>query len=59
MQLKDMDKFTLLRWSALIDGVNMIMDKAEKSNINLELLNFKQNHIVKFIDEKTERVKTF
>lgn len=54
-----MDKFTLLRWSALIDGVNMIMDKAEKSNINLELLNFKQNHIVKFIDEKTERVKTF
>ena len=59
MQLKDMDKFTLLRWSALIDGVNMIMDKAEKSNINLELFNFKQNHIVKFIDEKTERVKTF
>lgn len=53
-----MDRFTILRWSALMDGINMIYDKAEKNGISEDEITFKQNHIVRYIDETTERVRT-
>ena len=57
MNINEMDKFTLLRWSALIDAVNIIYDKAEGCGINADNINLKQNHLIKFIDEKSEKVK--
>jgi hypothetical protein len=57
MTVEEMDKFTLLRWSALLESVNMIYDKAEKNGIPEDKITFKQNHIVRYIDETTERVK--
>lgn len=52
-----MDKFTILRWNALIEGVNMILDKAEENGLEPERVTLKQNHLVKYIDETTERVR--
>lgn len=58
MTVDEMDRFTILRWSALMDGINMIYDKAEKNGISEDEITFKQNHIVRYIDETTERVRT-
>lgn len=57
MNIDEMDKFTLLRWSALIDAVNMIYDKSEGCGIDIDSINLKQNHLIRFIDEKTEKIK--
>lgn len=57
MTVEEMDTFVLLRWSALIDGVNMIYDKAEECDLDIENINLKQNHLIKYIDESSERVK--
>lgn len=57
MTVDEMDKFTVLRWAALFEGVNMIFDKAEKNGISEDAVTFKQNHIVRYIDETTERVR--
>jgi len=57
MTVDEMDVFTLKRWSALLEGVNMIFDTAEKNKISEDKITFKQNHLVKYIDETTERVK--
>jgi hypothetical protein len=54
----DMDKFTLLRWAALIDGVNMIYNKASENGISENNINLKQNHLIRYIDERTERIRT-
>ena len=57
MQLKDMDDFTLLRWKALLEGVNLIYDKTEECGIPLDKVSLRQTHLVRFIDEHTEKVK--
>ena len=57
MTVEDMDKFTILRWSALLEGINLIYDKAEKNGISEENVTFKQNHIIRYIDETTERTR--
>lgn len=55
--IEQMDKFTILRWNALIEGVNMILDKAEENGLEPERVTLKQNHLVKYIDETTERIR--
>ncbi len=57
MTVDEMDVFTLKRWSALLEGLNMISDTAEKNKISKDNITFKQIHLVKYIDETTERVK--
>lgn len=56
-KVEDMDKYELKRWAALIEGVNLIVDKGLKSGIAFGDIEFKQNHLVTFIDEKTERIR--
>lgn len=55
--LNNADEFTLKRWSALIDGVNMIMDHGEKKGIDPEKITFKQSSLLNFIEERTEKIK--
>ena len=55
--INEMDKFTILRWSALMDGVNMILDKAEENGLEPEDVTLKQNHLIRYVDETTERIK--
>ena len=57
MTAENMDKFTILRWTALIEGVNMILDMAEDNGIDPDDVALKQHHLVRYIDETTERVK--
>lgn len=55
--IEEMDKFTILRWKALIEGVNMILDKAEENGLDADQVTLKQNHLVRYIDETTERIR--
>ncbi len=50
----EMDEYTLKRWAALIDGIAIIEEHAKKNNItNFE---YKQNYLIDYIDEQTERI---
>jgi len=53
----ELDKFSIPRWIALADCVNLIYDTAEKNGIDADTVTLKQNHIVKYIDEVTEKIK--
>ena len=55
--VQEMDEYTLKRWLALIEGVHMINEEAEKRGISPEKVDFKQHHLVQFIDHRTERIK--
>jgi hypothetical protein len=55
--INEMDKFTILRWNALMEGVNMILDKAEDNGIAPEDVTLKQNHLIRYVDETTERIR--
>ena len=57
MSINEMDKYTILRWGALMDGVTLILDKAEENGLSEDQVTIKQNHLVKYIDETTERIK--
>ena len=57
MTVDEMDTFTLLRWSALLDGVNMIYDKGLECGLRDDQISLKQTHLSKYIDESTERVR--
>ena len=57
MNTEQMDIFTLKRWGALIDAVNTIYDVAEKNGMDLEEVTLKQNHLVRYVDESTEKVR--
>ena len=57
MSIQEMDNFTLLRWKALLDGVNIIYDKTEDCGISEDNVSLRQTHLVRFIDERTEKVK--
>ena len=57
MTVEEMDKFTIKRWSALIDAVNIVYDKTEKCGIDVAKIVLKQNHLVRYIDETTERIR--
>lgn len=57
MIVEEMDTFTLKRWSALIDAVNIIYDKSEKCGIPEKDMTLKQNHLVKYIDDITETIR--
>lgn len=57
MTATEMDKFTVLRWSALIDAVNLIYNTSEKCGLNEDNIILKQNHLIKYIDEVTEKVR--
>lgn len=52
-----MDAFTIKRWSALIDGVNLIYDKAESHGLDIKNVTIKQNSLVKFVDEVSETIR--
>ena len=56
-KVEEMDEYTLKRWMALIEGVNHILDHGKKAGISSEDINLSQNHLVDFIDERTERIK--
>ena len=57
MDAKEMDEFTIKRWAALIDGVNLIYNNAEKCGVKESRVVLKQGHLVKYIDEVTEKVR--
>lgn len=57
MSILEMDNFTLLRWQALLDGVNIIYDKTIECGLSEEKVALRQTHLVRFIDERTEKVK--
>jgi hypothetical protein len=57
MTVKEMDKFTVKRWSALIDAVNIVYDKSEKCGVAEKDIVLKQNHLVRYVDETTERIR--
>ena len=57
MRTQDMDDFTLLRWMALLDGVNLIYNKSEECGITEDRVSLRQTHLARFIDEYTEKVK--
>ena len=57
MTVQDMDKFTLLRWVALLDGVNLIYNKGLECGLTDDQISLKQTHLTKYIDESTERVR--
>ena len=57
MSTQEMDRFTLLRWKALMSGVDMIYDKSMECGLTERQVSIKQTHLVKFIDESTETVK--
>jgi len=40
-----------------MDGVNMILDKAEENGLEPEDVTLKQNHLIRYVDETTERIK--
>lgn len=56
-EVDQMDKFEIFRWVALIEGVNKIYDKSDEYNIKEEDVVLKQNHLVRYIDETTERIR--
>jgi hypothetical protein len=55
--VQDMDEYTVKRWMALIEGVSILCKQAEKQGISPDKIDFKQNHLVSFIDERTEKIK--
>lgn len=57
MSVQEMDDFTILRWKALLDGVNLIYDKTIECGIPVDKVSLRQTHLVRFIDEYTEKVK--
>ena len=54
-----MDKFTLLRWNALYNGVNLICDTAKERGLTDANANLKQAYLIKYIDEVTEKTKLY
>lgn len=54
---EEMDEYTLKRWMALIEGVNHILDHGKKAGVAIDEINLSQNHLVDFIDERTEKIK--
>lgn len=54
--VNEMDEYTLKRWMALIEGVNLICNNAKKYGIPEDQVDFKQNHLVDYIDEHTEKI---
>jgi len=55
--VENMDEFTLKRWYALIIGVDMICKEAEKQNIPIANIDFKQNHLSAFVDSYADRIR--
>ena len=53
----EMDGYTLKRWISLIEGVHLITKQAERRGIDSDDVEFKQHHLVRFIDEHSERIK--
>lgn len=55
--VKDMDVYTIKRWAALIEGVQLISAEAKRKGIPDDQIEFKPNHLVSYIDERTEKIK--
>lgn len=57
IDVEDMDLFTLKRWTALIEGVNLIYTSAAKAGIAPDDVTLKQHHLLTYIDEITEKIR--
>lgn len=57
VEVSQMDTYTLKRWFAFIEGVNLICKQAAKNGINEDDIEFKQNYLVQYIDEQSERIR--
>jgi len=53
-KVEDMDTYTLKRWGALLDGLDLIDAKAEELDMNVGL---RRHHLIRYIDEVTEKVR--
>jgi len=51
-----MNSFTLSRWAALMEGVNVIADKALDRGISLEEIEFKQPAISKYVESTCDTI---
>lgn len=54
--LKDGEKdiYTLSRWAALFESVNMIADKAEEKKLNFDSIELKPLKILEYVDSTSD-----
>lgn len=55
--IDSMDNFQLARWSALVEGVNLIYDKADEKQIKKKLY-IKQPALKKYVDSTCDIICT-
>ena len=54
--LDKMDLYTLKRWGALVDGLTMIELKSKELGVSVSL---RRHHLIRYIDEVTERTRIY
>lgn len=50
----DKDLYTLSRWAALYESINMIADKAEERKVNFESVELKPLKILEYVDSTSD-----
>jgi len=51
---KNKELYTLARWAALLESVNMIADKAEEKQISFDRLDLKPLKILEYVDASSD-----
>ena len=54
--VEEMTSFQLARWAALVDGVNLVAEKADERNIKFDDINFRQLALQKYVDSTCDNI---
>lgn len=52
--IEDMDTYSLCRWSALKDAIDIIADKCDEKKIDFDAYDIKPLDILKYVDKATD-----